>query len=368
MDRSMKHPFFLAIFLIVTCQADHFRGGTISWKPTGNGREVEFTYKLGWRFGRGAGCTTSLVGSYVDRIPFPWICTSGCGFGSVTLSSKGYTCIAASSAQDWELGEYSFKHTFSSDEKFTVSFSDCCWIDLDYGTGSSGISVPTTIDLRTRSDLKAPNTSPVAASKPLYTIKHGCTQTIKIPVLDRDGDNVRCRWAVGNECSGACSRIPNTVLDGNKCTLTIRAIGNKGDMYAVAVMVEDMPRNTITLGGESFTTKDVLSSVPVQFLVNTPDIQSRSCLDKPVFVYPTPVEGEVIVVKQGKSLFLSIYATSKGSSIKEFQSFGPPGLQKSSIRQLTHSPQVYSVDLTWAPTPADKGSHSLCIEATDTYE
>jgi hypothetical protein len=35
-------------------------------------------------------------------------------------------------------------------------------------------------------------------------------------------------------------------------------------MYAVAVMVEDMPRSTITLGGESFTSKDVLSSVPVQ--------------------------------------------------------------------------------------------------------
>ncbi|XP_060583840.1 uncharacterized protein LOC132740005 isoform X2 [Ruditapes philippinarum] len=163
-------------------------------------------------------------------------------------------------------------------------YSSCCWIALDYGTGSTDISLATTVDLRLRSDLKVPNTSPVASSKPLYTIKHGCTETIKIPVIDKDGDNVRCRWAVGDECGGACSRIQNAVLDADKCTLTIDAIGNADDTYAVAMVVEDRPNSTITLGDETFTSKDTLSSVPIQFLVNTPDIQSRSCSEKPVFV------------------------------------------------------------------------------------
>lgn len=68
----------------------------------------------------GAGCTSTLVGSYVDNDNFPWVCSSGCGSSSVILSQKGYTCMAASSSQDWELGEYTFTYVFSSAGKFTI--------------------------------------------------------------------------------------------------------------------------------------------------------------------------------------------------------------------------------------------------------
>lgn len=50
-----------------------------------------------------------------------------------------------------------------------------------------------------------------------------------------------------------------------------------------------------------------------QFLVNTPDIPSRRCSDKPVFVYPTPPESEILVLKPGETLYVGFYATSPGT-------------------------------------------------------
>ncbi|XP_053388454.1 uncharacterized protein LOC128551583 [Mercenaria mercenaria] len=328
---------------------------------------VEFKYKLGWRFGEGAGCTQSLIGNYVNKDTYPWICTSGCGSSPVTLSSKGYVCAAASRIQDWEQGEYSFRHTFKSDGRFTVSYESCCWIALNYGKGDGNWSLQTTVDLRTRSDLHVPNSSPLAAGKPTYTIKYGCTQKITIPILDRDGDSVKCRWASGDECMSVCKRIPHTVLDEGKCTLTISAKGKANDTYAVAIMVEDRPTSSITLNGQVFTQQDVLSSIPVQFLVNTPEISSMSCSDRPVFVSPTPAESDVIVVFPGRSLFVSFYAASRGTSITSFLVIGPPGAQQSTIRQLSLRRGVYSTDIAWTPSAVDRGPQSLCAEATDAY-
>lgn len=56
--------------------------------------------------------------------------------------------------------------------------------------------------------------------------------------------------------------LPNLFQD--QCTLTISATKNSGDIYAVALMIEDRPKTAITLNGRHFSPQSVLSSVPLQ--------------------------------------------------------------------------------------------------------
>ncbi|KAL4237629.1 hypothetical protein ACF0H5_002343 [Mactra antiquata] len=368
----LSFNLFIGLGLVPYCNADHFRGGTINWRPTGNPNEVEFTYTIGWRYNHGPGCTAAIVGQYINFVNPPsynhmrWVCIEGCNPDDTVISDAGYTCKAASVTQEWEQGEYTFRYTFNSKGPFTIEYTSGAWVNLTVGvTGSFGLQ--TTVDLRSRSDTMLPNSSPTVIAKPEYTIKYGCTGNIRLPVLDVQGDNIRCRWAVGQECVSICGTIPNIVLDEENCVLNVRADHTPNGLFAVALMVEDYAKSTITLDGVTFTPSDVLSSVPVQFLIRTPEIHSRQCNDKPIFVYPTPPESDVIVVAPGDTMYVGFYATSPGTTIQSFLPIGPPDLRQSNIRQLSLRPSVYAVDVMWTPKPSDKGLKTLCSEATDAY-
>src|SRR3989442_10711323 len=56
---SLPFPF------IITSDQDNFRGGTMTWEPTGNGTEVAFTVKVCFTL------SDFLVGAYKDRNPLP---------------------------------------------------------------------------------------------------------------------------------------------------------------------------------------------------------------------------------------------------------------------------------------------------------
>ena len=49
---------------------------------------------------------------------------------------------------------------------------------------------------------------------PLIRIFIGCIQEIKIPVVDADGDTVKFRWLIEDECGISCEKPPNVELDG----------------------------------------------------------------------------------------------------------------------------------------------------------
>lgn len=44
-------------------------------------------------------------------------------------------------------------------------------------------------------------------------MQYGCQNEILIPVVDADGDNVRCRWSNGSECVSICDALPNATID-----------------------------------------------------------------------------------------------------------------------------------------------------------
>jgi len=97
--------------------------------------------------------------------------------------------------------------------------------------------------IRLRQDGKINNALVAAIISPIY-IPVGIQQTIFIPTIDADNDQVRCRFAVGaDECAGVCppGSLPNGTTILSNCTLFITGT-NVGDWYAVATMV----RKTIT--------------------------------------------------------------------------------------------------------------------------
>lgn len=55
---------------------------------------------------------------------------------------------------------------------------------------------------------------------------------LTIPMVDSDGDTVRCRWATGNECVSVCNSLPLATLDSvciHVILLSIRTLDYSGN-------------------------------------------------------------------------------------------------------------------------------------------
>ncbi|KAH3689784.1 hypothetical protein DPMN_194679 [Dreissena polymorpha] len=359
---------FVYFGILVICSGNHFRGGTITWKSTGHGFEVEFSSKLGWA--AGTHCSIATVGSGKNGTEAAWNCEKGCsGTPLVNVNQGSFQCTGFNLAQNWERTEGVFKYTFPGPGPFEIAFSGGAWI-VEVGAGSWKLQ--TTVDLRDRSDTSAPNHSPIIPSKPVYFIKYGCTGDIVLPTIDADNDTVTCRWSVGNECSDIChdnGHAQIATLNEETCTLIINANLKINGTYAVAITIEDRPKATITIGGSSYPAGTIISSVPLQFILVTPDMPSRNCDDKPEFVEPTPSQTDPLVFQIGDVVFLSFYATSRSARITAFTLLDPPlNVQQSALRNDDRfRPGVFAVDLSWIPTGADIGQKKICVEATDEY-
>ncbi|XP_052105024.1 fibropellin-3-like [Mytilus californianus] len=79
-----------------------------------------------------------------------------------------------------------------------------------------------TANLTIRSDNGLINSPPICSMQPIVRLKQGCSYSMKIPVIDEDGDFVKCRWATSssgvNECGDACHGLSNSILDIGICT------------------------------------------------------------------------------------------------------------------------------------------------------
>ncbi|KAK3802695.1 hypothetical protein RRG08_001958 [Elysia crispata] len=353
--------------------ARHFRGGTISWKSMG-GRKVEFYFKMGWTYGSGPGCTQQRIGQFVNN-PIAlsssnWVCTVGCP-GQPILHSPNYFCMAANQAEDWEQGQMKFNYTFPNSGPFVVSFEGTAWMQLGANKGGGAWNLSTTVDLRSRSDTQQPNNSPQALSQAIYYMQLDCTHTLKIPVIDEDGDKVQCQWAVGDECKTVCNGLPGAILDEEECTITFESSTARNyvrdEFYAVALTIRDYPETSITLGHDRKTPSDSLSSVPIQFLIKTPTFPV-GCDEKPRFVHPTPAEGSELVFWSGDPISIVVAADNSNDILKKvtlIDVIGPVHLVQSSLTQDTSRTNTFQKTLTWQTTDADIGDHIVCARAVN---
>ncbi|CAG2251905.1 Fibropellin-1,Neurogenic locus notch homolog protein 2,Neurogenic locus notch homolog protein 1,Fibropellin-3,Sushi, von Willebrand factor type A, EGF and pentraxin domain-containing protein 1,Neurogenic locus notch homolog protein 3,Protein eyes shut homolog,Neurogenic locus Notch protein [Mytilus edulis] len=282
---------FLVQLNLLVVYGSHFRGGTVRWKYMGDGNKVEFKYSLSWAHGQGSAPSWQVV-NLKDS-------------STLTIGSGNYSVVANNSAENWERGEATFIYDFPSKGPYRVSFTGGDWISLGYGNGGSW-NIQTIVDLNNRSDTHNPNYSPSTFSRAIYRVQYGCKVRIQIPVIDVDGDTVRCRWSTSTEAASISKLLPNAVLNEKKCMIEFSALPGSSyalnSWYAVALTMEDFPRTTINIDGKVIYFQNTpITSVPLQFLLRV-EASTSPCHEKPVFVSPTPSEGILMVLKATQTL------------------------------------------------------------------
>jgi hypothetical protein len=239
----------------LTIKANHFRGGTITWKPINNNITVGSTVSIMitqtyyWTMSQ-VGCTSSMIanqsppinlgikaGSGMDLMCNASCSTSG-GYVGHEVPITGY-CTDFSTALDLTVSQRSDIVNLTVGAHFTATFgANGGWQTLGLGS-SSGWSLSSVIDLRVRSDNGLINTPPVATCNSFISVPLNIQQTIQIPVLDADNDFIRCRFANGStECDNTCppgSLPPGTSLSSS-CALTFTG-PTVGAYYLVAIQV-----------------------------------------------------------------------------------------------------------------------------------
>nr|XP_039251111.1 uncharacterized protein LOC120328648 [Styela clava] len=128
-------------------------------------------------------------------------------------------------------------------------------------------------------------------------------------------------------------------------------------------MVEDHPKQTITVDGSTITTSNVLSKIPLQFII---DISSAaSCNINPTYPPYSIQDGETFVISDTETFNETLYAYPSGSggSITQFVVIGPLGLHQSEITD--HGNDLFSSNMIWDATSDQSGDHTVCYYAVD---
>ena len=212
----------------------------ISWKRSRSGHECNSTHVTNGTLFRGG-----------SKIKCQYSCS-----GTI-VSPISYVCTYFSVEDDWSFGEYHITHNFNSvsdENTLTIGTVGGDWI-AEVGHGNWNIS--TTFSLVVRADTGKINSSPRVLPTAPLRLQQGCNYTIPLPVSDPDNDTIRCRWAVGTECSSICNQFPGAVLNSSSCAITYNATYGSG-IKAVAIILEDYTPGS---------THRPLSSVALQFLV-----------------------------------------------------------------------------------------------------
>ena len=275
-------------------------------------------------------------------------CQYGC---SGSISTMAYYCTDFSISENWAFGERRVTYNFTSsiNNTVTIGFSRCCWL-APYNLASWNVS--TTFSLVVRNDTGKINSSPRAITSPVLRLQQGCNNTIVLAVSDPDDDIIRCRWAVGTECAGICSKFPGAILDSDSCSFSYQSTNGVLGFNAVAIMIEDFtPGSTRPL-----------SSVALQFLVFVYH-STEPCALTPKFIEPTLPQGLCVAIPPGADFMTQLRASGQNLSIIEIQTVSPRGANKGELQQVQGTNDYY-VNITWIPTVDQQNlTHLFCFTA-----
>ncbi|WAQ99637.1 hypothetical protein MAR_024010 [Mya arenaria] len=251
-----------------------------------------------------------------------------------------YTCTDYSLLEDWQTGRGHIRFPLNSTNNksfYTFEFNGCCWIDTLVEGASSSWKVQMTVNTSVRADTGRMNASPRIDFPPLVRLKYGCSHTIRLPVMDADGDAVRCRWARQTESDGVSRSFSRAVLHE----------------------IEDFnPR----------AAPGAISSVPLQFLVSIEGDFTNCTVfehERPQFVNFTLPDMACIGVTNQSDFTTDIYIQSGAKNqISEVKTVSPLGLVKSALQQ-TALDGHWHVQVTWNPDHADSVDNVFCFTAVD---
>ncbi|XP_027894866.1 integrin beta-like protein A isoform X2 [Xiphophorus couchianus] len=286
---------------------------------------------------------------------------SSCGETESFISCSGCTQKIDESSGEWCLREYP---TWGSRSfiGYYYGLNPGTWINNKNGI-STGLA-KVFVEGRKRSDINRPNSSPKTGILPVMRVPSNCQRNIRLLTFDPDGDHVQCRNGSGsNECY-TCT--PPSVLSlSSSCSLSFSPTSSKVEgSYAVQLMMEDFPSQTIALTDNTGSTASIsskisMSRIPVQFVFKV-DPAAPSCTAGeylPRFLPPTPEHGAQFFINVTETIEINITAEATQSVITELLFSGPFNMTKSS------SGSGYFT-LTWTPSDSqndDNESHPICF-------
>ncbi|XP_043954202.1 uncharacterized protein LOC122820697 [Gambusia affinis] len=201
-------------------------------------------------------------------------------------------------------------------------------------------------------------------------VPSNCQRNINLLTFDPDGDHVQCRHGSNSyECS-TCTP-PSVISLSSSCSLSFSPTNSSSDegSYAVQLMMEDFPRQTITLTHDSgsivsISTSSSMSRIPVQFVFKV-DPAAPSCTAGeylPRFLPPTPEHGAQFFIDINEMIEINIRAEATQSVITELLFSGP-------VNMVKNSSGSGNFTLRWTPSVSqndDKESHPICfaVQAT----
>ena len=308
---------------------------------------MEITSHISWkRSSSGHYCDSStLANSNITISTETFRCEYSCQ-DSISIPSF---CIEYSANDDWTYleGHETLIFNVSDVNAITIGTVSNAWI-----SPFSRWNISTTFSLATRTDTGEINSTPRVVSFPYLNLLEGHTYNISLLIIDPDNDKIRCRWALGRECSSICNGIPGAVLDPDSCTITYQASFGTG-VKAAAIMIEDF-------GPCSYLP---LSSVAHQFAVNVVSTSSLSCNSPPLIV--SPLHGTCINIPPGTYFANQLIANSGCSNvaIASIQIIAPIGATKSGLWHIGGTYNYY-FNVHWSPTARQQNdTHFLCFMA-----
>ncbi|XP_026208560.1 mucin-2-like isoform X2 [Anabas testudineus] len=344
----MPLSLLLLLVLIYNTQANQFLGTVMTYYPNTNNTDgsvmVDLRYKLNFQ-----SCTD-----------LTWQCLTGnCGNESIAVNN-----VSVDSSGQWCQTEGISTRQVPSNAPFQLWLNGGNWIDNITNRIVSWRAV-TLVELRTRSDTGKANASPQTTILPTVRVPSNCQRDFNLLAFDPDGDNVQCRN--GNTSLSECNPCtPPSVLNlSSSCTLSFSPTSSSNEgPYAVQLMMEDFPRQSITLtetnGAQTtLTTNNAISQIPVQFVLWV-DPVVPSCTEGlylPQFLPPTPANGAQLFTLVNQTLEININAGANISTVSELLFSGPYN-----VIQSTSGPGQFT--LRWTPSQREDGeSYPICFVA-----
>ncbi|XP_029555297.1 location of vulva defective 1 isoform X2 [Salmo trutta] len=338
----------LLLLLMVSCSwASHFLGGTMTFIPRGT--NPDGTYRVDLRYKTAIHLSINFPGCFSGT----WWCVSGdCG-NEISLVVN---TVDQEISEDWCQTEgVMTRHISSNTQTFDLRLDGGNWIYNDNSV--SNWRLLTHVDLGVRSDTGTVNRSPQTTVIPLMRVPANCQRDFNLLLFDPDGDQVRCRYAVPTDECYTSSDLPNDFTLRESCTLSFWGNSNTTGTYAVQMVMEDFPTQSISLsytdGSQSNrTSNNTLCKLPVQFAVRV-DPPVTSCMEGlylPMFLSPTPAQGALLNASADQSLEITVRAQATNSTVSELLVSGPSGITKN-----TTDPGEYL--LRWTPTEDEEGGY-----------
>lgn len=363
MKQQLVYITLLLFMFTTVVRADHFFGGSISWRPIVanpmNRTTVTIELKQTYSWANYMYPCQAVTGHSLDKL----ICLVGCS-GSTGIYVKG-VCISYDFGLNISTSQNLVSRNYSLGSRRILAYQSSQWTLLV--SGLSGWSLTVDINLAVRSDNGQINSSPTTNMAPLVVVPVNRGQTLRVPMADVDGDVVRCRWANGtalkaatiiDECDGVCQDLTGAQLSSsinldNNCTLVFNT--STPGYYVVAIQIEDfMP---------SAPNGSALSSIPLQFLVQAVAV---TC-DVPVIVGEL-TNGATIQVP-ANMIFSTAVIAQPGCNetvIDRFLTVVMPSGMASTSTMIALNSTRFSTTLTWAPTVSQVGSMQIyCTVAID---